>query len=65
MAVLAGVFGFVIPLFTSVSMVGCDFKYLSLGNDHQNYKDIMKFWLASNMFTEILCTVVLAINYGY
>jgi len=34
MAVLAGIFGFAIPLFTAISMVGCEFKYLSLGNDH-------------------------------
>ncbi|CAD8112671.1 unnamed protein product [Paramecium primaurelia] len=61
----AGVFGFLIPLISAISLVGCNFKYASLNRKSSLYKDLFGFWLGVKMIGEILCTIILAADMGY
>lgn len=63
--ILAGVFGFLIPLAICISLVGCDFQFMTLSKKDQAFKDVFKFWLAVKLFNETICTTVLACNYAY
>ncbi|CAD8123366.1 unnamed protein product [Paramecium sonneborni] len=61
----AGVFGFLVPLISAISLVGCNFKYTSLNRKSSHYKDLFGFWLGVKMIGEILCTIILAADMGY
>lgn len=61
----AGVFGFLIPLVSAISLVGCEFKYTKLSRKGSHYKDLFGFWLGVKIIGEILCTIILAADMGY
>ncbi|CAD8196267.1 unnamed protein product [Paramecium octaurelia] len=61
----AGVFGFLIPLMSAISLVGCSFKYTNLNRKSSLYKDLFGFWLGVKMIGETLCTIILAADMGY
>ncbi|CAD8102660.1 unnamed protein product [Paramecium sonneborni] len=61
----AGVFGFLIPMISAISLIGCNFKFNSINQKGSHYKDLFGFWLGIKMIGETVCTIILAIDMGY
>ncbi|CAD8179286.1 unnamed protein product [Paramecium octaurelia] len=61
----AGIFGFLIPLISALSIIGCNFKFDQLNRKGSHYKNLFGFWLGSKMIGEILCTIIMAVDLGY